>query len=282
MRSFVPWILILPLLVSCSSDETCDPAQSCAVPFSLDVTVRNPDGSAAEGIEILGAVTPDYAFPVSSATSARLGATTLQFALSVQCFATVELQDVHGDVVRHLVDVSRPAGFHTVVWDLKDDQGLEVPSGVYRAVFTAMDSAGATLYESSEYGFLDGTPVALGKTDADGRVRTEDDRAFPHLIVGETMSMTARGVGCNELGTFSLGGGAHLVLRDSGGMMQTFDVQLNASRNMLELEWCPTCAPGPPTIDIPPRTGLGPTVPGPDPVPEPTFGFEGFCPNPFN
>ena len=59
-----PWlILLLPLLLSCASDDKpCDPSQPCGETYSLQITVRDSDGSPVEGIEVFGMSVPDTPF----------------------------------------------------------------------------------------------------------------------------------------------------------------------------------------------------------------------------
>ena len=43
----------------------------------------------------------------------------------------LSIYNIQGQVVRTLVDVSQPAGYHTVVWDSRTDAGRQVAGGVY-------------------------------------------------------------------------------------------------------------------------------------------------------
>jgi flagellar hook assembly protein FlgD len=45
--------------------------------------------------------------------------------------AEVAIFDLHGRLVRRVVDASYPQGFHTTVWDGTDGRGHDVASGVY-------------------------------------------------------------------------------------------------------------------------------------------------------
>jgi len=45
--------------------------------------------------------------------------------------ARIVVYDVAAPPVRHLSDGIRPAGFHAVTWDGRDDDGRSVPSGFY-------------------------------------------------------------------------------------------------------------------------------------------------------
>jgi flagellar hook assembly protein FlgD len=50
---------------------------------------------------------------------------------------TVRIYDVSGSVVKTLVDETRSAGRHSVVWRGEDERGVAVASGVYAYVLEA-------------------------------------------------------------------------------------------------------------------------------------------------
>ena len=57
--------------------------------------------------------------------------TTIRFDLPVGGFVTLKLYDLLGQEIRTLVNGDRPAGFHTVSWDGRNEFGSAVPSGIY-------------------------------------------------------------------------------------------------------------------------------------------------------
>jgi hypothetical protein len=57
--------------------------------------------------------------------------TTITFEIPVATIATLSIFDVAGRVVRHLVCESLPPGRHEITWDGRNDEGANVPSGVY-------------------------------------------------------------------------------------------------------------------------------------------------------
>ena len=61
------------------------------------------------------------------------GATQLQFELPVEGFVALSIFDGQGRAVRQLLASELSAGSHTVVWNTRDDAGVELPSGVYIA-----------------------------------------------------------------------------------------------------------------------------------------------------
>jgi flagellar hook assembly protein FlgD len=55
----------------------------------------------------------------------------VSFSLPLPTDARVEIFDIAGRRVARLLDGPRSAGTHTVEWDLTDDSGRAVASGVY-------------------------------------------------------------------------------------------------------------------------------------------------------
>jgi len=57
--------------------------------------------------------------------------TNISFALPEQTDVSLEVFNILGKKVRLLINESFAAGQHTVVWDGRNDNGVEVASGVY-------------------------------------------------------------------------------------------------------------------------------------------------------
>ncbi|MBN1480372.1 T9SS type A sorting domain-containing protein [candidate division KSB1 bacterium] len=58
-------------------------------------------------------------------------ATEIKFTLPVTAQVKLSIYNVHGQLVRKLVDEVKSAGTHTVAWDGRDENGLSLPSAVY-------------------------------------------------------------------------------------------------------------------------------------------------------
>jgi len=57
--------------------------------------------------------------------------TKIEFGLKNPGFVSLNIYDVLGRKVRTLVSQDLPSGYKSVLWDGKDDKGLEVASGIY-------------------------------------------------------------------------------------------------------------------------------------------------------
>ncbi len=57
--------------------------------------------------------------------------TVIQYALPKAFEVKIEIYNILGQKVRHLLDELQEPGYKTVQWDGKDDSGVEVSSGVY-------------------------------------------------------------------------------------------------------------------------------------------------------
>jgi len=57
--------------------------------------------------------------------------TTLRYALKEDVRVSLKVYNLLGQEVRNLVNEHQTAGFKNVLWDGKNNQGKQVPSGVY-------------------------------------------------------------------------------------------------------------------------------------------------------
>ncbi len=75
---------------------------------------------------------PSVTFAPAFPNPAR-GSTTLRFVLPSETNVRVAIYDVAGRRVRELASGQRPAGEQTLAWDMRDEAGREVSSGIYFA-----------------------------------------------------------------------------------------------------------------------------------------------------
>lgn len=57
--------------------------------------------------------------------------TTIEYSVHQPGLVELNIYDLQGALIRHLVTASQPAGVHQVTWDGRTDSGSLVPSGVY-------------------------------------------------------------------------------------------------------------------------------------------------------
>ncbi len=57
--------------------------------------------------------------------------TTIAFSLPQNSMVSLKIYDILGNEIRILIDEVQPAGTHSIVWEGKDDRGLQVASGIY-------------------------------------------------------------------------------------------------------------------------------------------------------
>jgi len=112
-----------------------------------DVVVYNPGGASAvltDAFEVSGAPTaagdtphsfelmPNYPNPFNPST-------TIRYELAKRTQVELRVYDVHGALVRTLVDGVKGAGAYSLEWNGRDDRGTAVSSGVYFYRITAGD-----------------------------------------------------------------------------------------------------------------------------------------------
>jgi hypothetical protein len=59
------------------------------------------------------------------------GSTVIKFAIAEREKASLRIYDLLGREVRTLIDEPLESGNHSIVWDGRDDIGMDVPSGIY-------------------------------------------------------------------------------------------------------------------------------------------------------
>jgi flagellar hook assembly protein FlgD len=69
------------------------------------------------------------------------GTAALSFRVSTPGRVRARVFNARGELVRTVMDAVRDAGFHTVVWDGKDQGGQAAPSGIYFMRIDAKDGA---------------------------------------------------------------------------------------------------------------------------------------------
>lgn len=57
--------------------------------------------------------------------------TIIQYELPEQSRVQITIYNITGQVVRTLVNEIKPAGYHRIVWDCKNQAGIKVSSGIY-------------------------------------------------------------------------------------------------------------------------------------------------------
>lgn len=94
------------------------------------------------------------------------GQTRIEFALSISVQATLQVWNPDStQVVRTLIQGMLPAGYHSVIWDGRDDGGAALPNGSYPYVLTAIEEPGGPpVFEASFRAAIDCPAPARTRT----------------------------------------------------------------------------------------------------------------------
>jgi len=107
----------------------------------LTVVLSGTGVSVGSGLDLLPTVTElngNYPNPFNPTTN-------IKFSLKADAKVSLNIYNVRGQKVRTLINNSMKAGYHTVVWNGKDDTGKSVSSGIYFNQFgTAEDGSDYT------------------------------------------------------------------------------------------------------------------------------------------
>lgn len=99
------------------------------VPVALTVTATGIGNNLPMVTEMIG----NYPNPFNPVTNIR-------FSLSSDAQVSLSIYNIKGQKVKTLIDKELPVGYHTVIWDGRDDDDKKVSSGVYFHKFDANDN----------------------------------------------------------------------------------------------------------------------------------------------
>ena len=103
-----------------AADSDASSGAATLLTLPENASLANQTGSLPESL-LLGANYPD---PFNATTS-------IEYALPAPARVKLEIFNTLGQKVRSLVNENQAAGYQKIVWQSKDDQGMEVSSGVY-------------------------------------------------------------------------------------------------------------------------------------------------------
>ena len=238
--ALVAAFLLAGLTSGCDSSDTQTPAE----PFSLTVEVQTADGRPATGYSVQVHYEPadDAAAPPTAARGGGFFMSAV-FPTPWQTVARVQYQlptavdnariewfDVAGVRVRTTDILPTDAGQISVALPAENEAGVRLPGGLYRLVSTfGADTAERWTILSDAYAD-NGWTRTLGRTGADGTVRTDDPAAAPALFDPPAVVRTdAQG---NELGVIRAPSSATVEVLDAdGGVLAAQTVTLADDAN---------------------------------------------------
>lgn len=125
-------------------DSSTDSVYNCVetLNFSDNATIGDPTNPFIITVDLTHApgITPvptlslsqNRPNPFIAGTSSRSGGTQIAFTTSLDNASTeIVVYNLRGQVVRHLLDKTIPAGSHTILWNGNDDHNNPVSSGMY-------------------------------------------------------------------------------------------------------------------------------------------------------
>jgi hypothetical protein len=107
--------------------------QTTTVNFVLDAVGIGEDSVPATVTELLG----NHPNPFNPQT-------TIRYSLKIPARVDIRIYNLKGELVTNLLNEARESGFHSVVWDGRDNAGSPVSSGVYHLRMKAGDYTGGS------------------------------------------------------------------------------------------------------------------------------------------
>lgn len=99
--------------------------------ISLCTTIPNTDTSIVIFDPISaakGGIYPAYPNPTN-------GTLTIPLAIPTSNLTIINVKDQSGNLIKTIINKILPAGFHTILWDLKDDNDKKISPGYYQILF---------------------------------------------------------------------------------------------------------------------------------------------------
>ena len=121
-------------------DESYDLVITSNDPYQAEVTVALSGTGVNTGndLDLLPTVTEltgNYPNPFNPTTK-------IKFSLKADSKVSLSIYNVRGQKVKTLINDNMEAGYHTIVWDGRDDNGKSVSSGVYFNNFGSVNNSG--------------------------------------------------------------------------------------------------------------------------------------------
>ncbi|MDZ7292745.1 MAG: Ig-like domain-containing protein [candidate division KSB1 bacterium] len=91
-------------------------------------TITEVENGLTNNLPFVFALPQNYPNPVSQSQNAM---TVIRIDLPEARHVSLQIFNLLGQSVRHLINAEMPAGYHRIVWDLGDDMRNRVPVGVY-------------------------------------------------------------------------------------------------------------------------------------------------------
>lgn len=104
----------------------------------VTVVLSGTGVSVGNGLDLIPAVTEltgNYPNPFNPSTN-------IKFSLKDDSKVSLIIYNIRGQKVKTLVNDNMQAGYHSIVWNGRDDNGKSVSSGVYFNSFDAADQTG--------------------------------------------------------------------------------------------------------------------------------------------
>ena len=237
MKRLIPAMLLIAALAGCS-DDTAGPGGSIEKGFLLRVVVTDADGDPVPGIRVSAhhMVSVPFLFRGKFTRRSPGAAVSIPFTLAEEAGCELIISDLNDSPVRTLVQGSLPAGRHTIIWDGLDDQGDQIPGGVYLCRLRTGDAADSALVDYLE---IDPRKTVLGYTDSEGIFHCRKRLAFPGTYDLPAICWT-NGHG-DSIGTFTCLDSVRITLTDTvNGRMESYRIEVLNEVNVARLTWNPS------------------------------------------
>lgn len=138
---------LIPHIPGCVTYEVYDTNVTWGKVYYYYVLVLGPGGAdwgLTSPAEAVLADPPDFGNPtlwdISTINAAFSGAQLLRYQLPESGKCRVRVYNDYAGTSFDIVDEILPAGYHSLIWDGRDDMGYNIPNGIYRVELSSFDA----------------------------------------------------------------------------------------------------------------------------------------------
>jgi len=205
--------------------------------FSFEISVKDTAGNPVEGLNVaLVNNIGDYANErVSHKSRAH---TTISFELGIAAHCSIIIKDIKKKIVRNLISEEMNAGSYHVNWNGKNDDDLDLPSGLYYCQMAAMNDD-EMFYKENHAMYLQSYRNKYGHTDASGSFKMGDKKPFLNLFKTDSLKIVSEDGYVQGNESFSQTTVVCLYEGNNPQFIQMENVIVKNKKNRFEIIWDP-------------------------------------------
>jgi len=207
--------------------------------FSFSVTVKDTDGNPVEGLNIslLNKINCPFWDEFQRVTRAQ---TTIVLTISYDCNTELYVEDIERNRIRTLMNEEVQPGYHHVIWNGTNDDGIYLPNGVYHStlVLTRSDTISFQA-ERTMYLMSFSENHKNGNTDSVGNFNTISKKAFINFSDVDSLQVVDYDGNIWGMQTFSDTTAICISDPENDELLQIEFMRITDKNNEINITWDP-------------------------------------------